>query len=87
MQATCFLGGKQCAIDRVCLGDAADLALEEEAVIAETEKQVVGRCYRPPQDREVRVHRFLIEDSIESKVYDSTLRHIDLKAIWEQRTT
>lgn len=64
-----------------------DVPTGSPAVIAETEKQVVGRCYRPPQDREVRVHRFLIEDSIESKVYDSTLRHIDLKAIWEQRTT
>ena len=59
-----------------------DVSNDSPSVITEAEKQITGRVYRPPQAREVRLHRFLMRDTIEETVYNKTLRHIDLRSVW-----
>lgn len=59
-----------------------DVPTGTASMIAESEKQVVGRVFRPPQAREVRVHRFLIRNTLEQEIYDSTISKIDMKSVW-----
>jgi hypothetical protein len=62
-----------------------DVCNSSPSVIAEIEKQITGRVYRPPQTKEVRLHRFLVRDTIEETIYENTLRHIDLRSVWNTR--
>lgn len=61
----------------VCLTAARNIIIVDvprtgsARAIVEQEKQIVGRVYRPPQAREVRVHRFVVKNTIEQSVYDS----------------
>lgn len=41
------------------------------------EKQAVSRCYRLGQTRQVRLIRFIIDNTIESEVYDNVYKKID----------
>lgn len=73
----------------VCLTAARNIIIVDvpqtgsARAIVEQEKQIIGRVYRPPQAREVRVHRFVVRGTIEQKVYNSQVAMIDAHAAWQ----
>lgn len=62
-----------------------DTMVDNQHAVVESEKQAIGRVYRPPQNCEVRVHRFLVRNTIEEQIYERSLRHIALDTIWDHR--
>lgn len=73
----------------VCLTAARNIIIVDvprtgsAQAIVEQEKQIIGRVYRPPQAREVRVHRFVVRNTIEQSVYDRQVAGIDAHAAWQ----
>lgn len=59
-----------------------DVSLGSAQAAIENEKQVIGRVYRPPQNRTVRLHRFLVRDTVEHEQYDNVLSSIDFSSVW-----